>query len=298
MSYLSELSKAVTVDHQEGSLYAMINCPSPDHEDSSPSCHVNIQTGHFGCFSCGESGDWKRLAKMLELNENPEKGLVYRNVKDLYRMIRNNKKHLTKYSSWIDIDPLLKNWEIMEYNSDWRGIDSKTLNKFGVKKILNEEGFSSLVIPVKIGNITHGLIKAAFSKRKQFNYVYSSGQWIADYGLLGYNRIKNNKKFKKDKVIMLVEGSRDCMKCHMAKLPAIAILGAQTWTKTKQSFIEMLDPKKVLICLDGDNAGQKGAWRIKKRLRYIPTENIVLKNNKDPADLSIKQLKILYNGFK
>ena len=36
---------------------AKINCPFPDHEDSTPSCSVNLEDGRFKCFGCGQQGN-------------------------------------------------------------------------------------------------------------------------------------------------------------------------------------------------------------------------------------------------
>lgn len=36
---------------------AMIRCPSPAHDDRTPSCIVHTGSGRFNCFGCGEHGD-------------------------------------------------------------------------------------------------------------------------------------------------------------------------------------------------------------------------------------------------
>lgn len=35
----------------------MISCPTPGHEDSTPSCIVHPDAGTFYCFGCGAHGD-------------------------------------------------------------------------------------------------------------------------------------------------------------------------------------------------------------------------------------------------
>jgi DNA primase len=49
-----------------GSSDYMICCPSPDHEDSSPSCIVHPQSSRFHCFGCDAKGDVLELVSRVE----------------------------------------------------------------------------------------------------------------------------------------------------------------------------------------------------------------------------------------
>jgi len=42
------------------------NCPFPDHEDSSPSFGVNIESNKFNCFGCGKTGNIINLVQIME----------------------------------------------------------------------------------------------------------------------------------------------------------------------------------------------------------------------------------------
>ena len=46
-----------------------VRCPSPDHNDGSPSCHLSIEKRVFNCFSCGAKGT---LATALRWRRAPE----------------------------------------------------------------------------------------------------------------------------------------------------------------------------------------------------------------------------------
>jgi DNA primase len=44
----------------------LVNCPEPNHDDSTPSCNVHPQTDTFYCFGCGAHGDVLQLVCDLE----------------------------------------------------------------------------------------------------------------------------------------------------------------------------------------------------------------------------------------
>lgn len=46
-----------------GSGEALARCPHPQHDDSTPSWSVNLETGLHGCFSCGYVGNWQQLVR-------------------------------------------------------------------------------------------------------------------------------------------------------------------------------------------------------------------------------------------
>ena len=64
-AYLSFYSQDRPELSRGNGLERMCSCPSPDHEDSKPSCSVHVDTGKWYCHGCGEGGGvvkWLRLA--------------------------------------------------------------------------------------------------------------------------------------------------------------------------------------------------------------------------------------------
>ena len=45
--------------------WRVCRCPSPQHDDRHPSCHVNVQTNRFKCFSCSAHGNNIDLVRMV-----------------------------------------------------------------------------------------------------------------------------------------------------------------------------------------------------------------------------------------
>jgi hypothetical protein len=52
--------------YSKNSEWANTNCPMPNHNDSSPSFGVNLETNTYNCFGCGASGDIIKLIQSVE----------------------------------------------------------------------------------------------------------------------------------------------------------------------------------------------------------------------------------------
>ena len=161
---------------------------------------------------------------------------------------------------------------------------------------MSDDGDSKILIPTYIDKQIRGYIKVNLfhnKKSKYPKYINTRGQWC-NYSLLGYDLIKSNKIFQKDKSIILVEGPKDCMKMHQAGLPALGIFGTNNWNQNKLNFIQSLGTEIIYICMDGDKPGRKANKKIQKSIEFVPTKIIELPDNTDPAMFNKTQLKYLY----
>ena len=71
-SYLSLYSQERPELSRGNGSERMCSCPSPGHQDRTPSCSVNVATGKWCCHGCGESGhvvEWLILARSLSQPE-------------------------------------------------------------------------------------------------------------------------------------------------------------------------------------------------------------------------------------
>ena len=88
----------------------------------------------------------------------------------------------------------------------------------------------------------------------------------------------------------VTEGSLDTMWLHQNGFPSVAILGA-TLSKTQEELLSKLPVEELVICLDNDEAGQKG----KERLMTCMSQNFVVsyiklpKGVKDVQDVKTKK---------
>jgi len=127
-------------------------------------------------------------------------------------------------------------------------------------------------------------------RRIQPNMVKSLGKWKFPKGfpksklLYNYHRIRHMVK----KGIVLVECPWAVMRLSQIGIPAVALLGTYL-SQTQRKLLS--NAPRVIIMLDGDPAGKKGATRIKHILQSDTCVSIAaLPSGLDPDDLSDHQL--------
>lgn len=231
---------------------AMIPCPF--HSDINPSCAVYFKAtsstpGSWYCFGCGAHGLWDELAEALGLEQFEQK------PKD-------------KYSHPIQIT-------LQSYNADeklvfkelpkrklWRGISTDFLADVGCKlcKVVYDSGSKSdtfIYMPVNINGQTEGYIKARLKKASgKPSYINKKGSWVKSRGLFPFDYAIS--KMTSKKAVVLVEGQRDALRLLSNGIPAMCIMGTQNWNDNKSMLLDIHNVKKVLIFLDGDDAGITG----------------------------------------
>ncbi|MFC1743410.1 toprim domain-containing protein [Candidatus Riflebacteria bacterium] len=109
--------------------------------------------------------------------------------------------------------------------------------------------------------------------------------------LYNYHRISK----RPSQNIVLVECPWGVMRLHQLNIPAVALLGTTLSTTQKR----LLSPfKRVILLLDGDEAGYMAVLSIQEQLKgKINTVSRSLPENCDPDDLSDLQLKELLKDF-
>ena len=286
----------------------MICCPF--HSDSTPSCGINISGdtgipfGYFHCLGCGEKGHWNKIAEKLGLpllKRGDFKITSYRQ--------KNREQFLAKERSLKDI--ITKDFKCSQMYSrwkedtNWRTIKGRLLNKLAFNIFDVERGAQFVLLPVYVDNELRGSVKALMNKsveKKESSYYTSKGTWIKSYGLFPYDYVHELIKERGYNCVVLCEGPRDCLKLLQYGIPALAILGAKTWTAKKRNLILGLPINKVIILMDGDNAGRSAARTIKEDLKNkIEVVDINLRklaktlelDELDPATLPISHIKKL-----
>ena len=62
---MTDVCKDLGIELSTRGKWRECHCPSPQHIDHHPSCHVNVQTNSFKCFSCGCGGNNINLVRMV-----------------------------------------------------------------------------------------------------------------------------------------------------------------------------------------------------------------------------------------
>lgn len=249
---------------------AMIPCPF--HADINPSCAVYFKPssshpGSWYCFGCGAHGLWDELAEALGLEkfEQKPKDKYSHPIQITFQSYSNNEKLIFKD---------------LPKHKVWRGISTNLLIDIGCKlcKVVYDSGSKSdtfIYMPVIINNQTEGYIKARLKKvEDKPSYINKKGSWAKSRGLFPFDYAIS--KMTKNKAVVLVEGQRDALRLLGNGIPALCIMGTQSWNDNKSMLLDIHGVKKVLIFLDGDDAGIAGTKLLYSSIKkYIPDVQVI-----------------------
>lgn len=242
---LAELTRA-GVGYKSSGDHAMIVCPF--HNDSNPSLGISlggkVPAGVWHCLGCKRSGTWNELAQRIGMrvwDKNSVSDVLY---------ITRTKKSI---NSTPEVeDPLLSPW-----NGRWKSYGPKFLRKFGAKKLWdprNREYY--LYLPMTYIGEYYGYVRARLHEdspgpKYWFPPNITKPMYPIDY-LLEYDT----------RVVVLVEGVGDALRCLRYGLPALAILGTSVTTFMREQ-LETLGAETLIICMDGDEAGYRAVFGYK-----------------------------------
>ncbi|WP_342261774.1 DNA primase [Alphaproteobacteria bacterium endosymbiont of Tiliacea citrago] len=273
----------------------------PFHHEKTASFHVNSDNNLFHCFGCGRGGDL--ISFYSEYNHCDTK----KAFNDLCEIVgveikqKNVSNSLNKLLDFFSI-----NNEAIDFLKD-RGVNLEFVEKFHlgwcpsfqlVQEFLNRYklnfskfGFKSVFFKVFQNRVTFPIFDdygnlVSFGGRcldsRDSKYINGADSFVFHKKeiLYGLNFIK-----KKD-VIYLVEGYLDAILMQQNGFSAVACMG----TAVSKEHIEKLwkHTDKIIICLDGDQAGRKASHKVALlALKLIRTgkeiDFILLDSNQDPA---------------
>lgn len=243
--------------------WAVIRCPF--HNDTNPSLSVKIKAPHVGafkCFSCGEKGNYSKLADKLGIDTAaaaPTPDLYPGEYESLFAYTENqDTKDITSLTDLTD--RAARNLGISG-ESGWRGFPVEFLRDTVHAKVADSR---YLYFPVMVNGKEVGYIRAFVRKEAgRPSYLNKKGSWARDSGLFLFDQALALQDGDVDsKIIILVEGPRDAMRLLRAGLPAVAILGTNNWSEQKLRRILLAGVEDIILCMDGDEAGVRGAHTI------------------------------------
>ncbi len=250
-----------------------IHVVCPFHDENTPSCSVNLDTssgvpiGTFYCFGCGETGRWNKFAektgleplKSYQNRTSSAEGSVRRARKhreDIY-----GKGNMSLERMFKEVGNQVIRWP---KKLDWRGYSGRMLYALE-SYCFNERRKDELmlVLPVYIHGRFRGGVRAFTEKRAgSASYLTTSGEWVKDYGLLGYDLMVKRDLFG-SKSLVVVEGPRDWLRMMQNKIPSCAILGALMMSDKKMQLIAGLGVRHLYVLSDNDAAGARMARNVK-----------------------------------
>lgn len=254
-----------------GSIF--IQCPY--HNDKTPSGGINIDSaktvpmGWFACLGCGKSVGWNDLAATLGLRQLKKRSQTEVTAGDYLDPSRVRDDLLGEEGDSDSNrdrerdEAKLSFFEFPEELEKWRGYKVSFLKDLGCKYAFFDDertgGEFLIWIPCLVNGEVVGYIKAFMDKEEgRPSYINSPGKWSRSQGLLFFDYAIKMMREQEHKTIVLCEGPRDAMRLLRYGIPAMCILGTQSWSDEKRLLLEQSDAENVVIFMDGDLPNKQG----------------------------------------
>lgn len=302
----------------------------PFHSEKTPSFTVNDAKRFYHCFGCGVHGDIiKFVAETTGLSyKEAAIKIAQENSIELPKMSADQQKEYDEADQIYNVLELASAYFTDQINKEVegyllaRGINKNIKEQFSIGyapgKGLLIKYFEKKSIPLKIllssglvGKKEDGKIYEVFNNRiifpirNTYNRIVGFGGRVIGDGIPKYINSPETLVFKKSETMygentaisasykknysIVVEGYMDVIALHQAGInEAIASLGTSVTEKHLQKLWR--SGEEIIICLDGDNAGQRASRRlIDIALPMIAYDKkisfVILPNSKDPDEV-------------
>lgn len=242
-------------------VYTFISCPW--HAENTPSGQVfhgsgTRSPGIFKCLGCGTKATWDKVAEATGMKPFGKNAAT------------------DQYSRPLSIgdpddDPVAFELEDLPLNKMWRSMSTNFLTKVGCKMMVTQYG-SMVYLPIIINGEERGFVKARLKKDptgERPSYINRKGPWSKSHGLFPFDYAIKIMRRLKSRTIVLVEGPRDALRLLSEGIPAMSILGTNTWSQRKATLLELHGVKRVILMMDGDEAGILATDKIEPDIQNI-----------------------------
>ena len=310
----------------------------PFHDDNSPSMSVSREKQIYTCFSCHATGnvftflmnydhlDFKEALKYLGNRVGIDTGSVkvtkkstkFDKLYDAYNLslkyYQNNLnstvgKEAKKYLANRKInEDIIKEFEIglsLESKDDLtkllmsKDYDLVTLNRIGLSNDNHDIYSDRIMFPLYdvFGKVV-GFSGRIYKDNGQNKYVNTKETEIFKKGemLYHYHIAKEECRIKKSVIVM--EGFMDVIRASTIDIKNTVALMGTALTKEQINLIKRLS-NNIILCLDGDDPGQKATLNIGDMLlkQNVEVKVIVLPNPDDPDTYILNNGKEKFEGL-
>ena len=240
--------------------------------------------GLYHCFTCNASGTIIQLVNKLHGVQDANDTTIIQQVSDIaYTDVRGGIVMRSREKQEL---PTVTSVELQSYRitrSDYldnRGILPLVLQMFDCGY---DEVQEAVTFPVK--NMDGSVYFIVRRKIEYKNYRYPFGVDKPIYGLYEYVTM-----FPDRRDLLIVESIINALTLWGWGYPAVALLG--TGSKQQVDFLNSTDFRKYVLCLDGDDAGDRGTAKLKSQLNGYVT-SIPMLRGKDINDIDLATFKAL-----
>ena len=263
--------------------------PCPVHGGDNPSAFVvSLKKNLWHCFTkCDAGGDIVDLVRRLDGKSYPQTAQYLASL-----------AHTSQGSSTIggglsSKKPFRPFTMSLPLNGSitWlkeKGITPKTAKRFDAG-LYQGTGFLNKCIGIRLHDLEGQPIGYA-GRGLNPEQIKQHGKWKFPPGLpkkdllFNYHRVRSHLH----KGLVVVEGPWGVMRLAQLHIPAVALLGIHL-SHTQHNLLGKIP--KIILMLDGDNAGRKAAVRIRKTLEVsTQVRQVNLPTDTDPDDLNDENL--------
>lgn len=267
----------------------MTTCPfHKEGQERKPSFGISTEDGTCHCFACGWVGSLSEMiSEVFGYQDGGEYGERWLSRNFLTVSVEVRKPLELRLSRGISRDEKvsapfteeeLDSYRYVHPYMYQRGLTDELIEEFDVGY---DQKTECLTFPCYYETGVPAFIARRSVKTKFFNYprdvrkpVYASDRF-----------------FKKHYSFCVVcESIFNCLTCWKYGLPAVALLGTGAYEQYK--VLESLPVRKLILGLDPDDAGRKGADRIRKNVRGKIITEYAIPEGYDINDLDDKVLEL------
>ncbi len=246
-------------------------CLNPEHDDTTPSLHIDKITGIFHCFSCGYKGN------VFSLFE--EKANFLQQKREVFKQKLNQ-----KLAENIGLD-MPKGY--IPFDKKWRGISGETFQQFEAFEHHDNDYIGRVVFPIRgVSGRILGFNARALTPEKQPKYLIKPAK--SRFPLFPARVVPIQGK------IVLVEGIFDMLNLYDKGLKnVVCAFGTQKLTKDKLILVKVQGVTGIDILFDNDEAGQKATKEAVDLIESLEmtTRTITLpKGVNDSGELTAQQV--------
>lgn len=248
----------------------------PFHAETHPSGTISLDPAHprwlgsFKCWGkCNKTAPWNEVAEKLGLKKLDGKNALPKNVPLID--LKGVRQSLLPEKEKED-DSTRDDFDFFDLQEEkWRGFHKDFLKAVGARLIYHDKSGRFYVwFPVIVNDKEVGYFRALMKKDPNNvypSYINKKGVWTKKYGLFPFDYAIRLMKRRELSTLVLVEGPRDALRLLKAGIPAVCIMGTNSWTPVKRRVIENSGAKRIILMFDGDKAGRKATYDIYKDLK-------------------------------
>lgn len=289
---LRHIDKLDRVEYKQNNI--RVTCPvhSGGHE-RTPSCDIlmydkgEVPAGTVRCFGCGYTTNLVRfIADCLNINyrkakewllENTSYSLV-ESVRDVQLLSLDEKDIQTQSNTTVTLDEL-RGYDYIHPYMFKRKLTDEIIEKFEVGY---DPKLDAITFPVYVNGECRFVCKRRV-KFKRFDMPAMVEKPI--YGL----------DYVTDSEVIVCESIINALTCWVYGKQAVALFG--TGSSKQIETLKSISPRKIILALDGDEAGRKGTDKIKKALTNKIVTTLKVPDGKDINDLTREEFYELEESF-